>query len=66
MVPLIGGPCARACSPSGIRFELVLDEWLPAKGGGTKDKVMAGETPANPATLAPKSYRIHTTGLYIA
>jgi|GEM_PF-3410209 len=29
VVPLIGGRFARACSPSGIRMDLVLDEIAP-------------------------------------
>ena len=45
----IGGRFARACSLSGIRMGFVLDGFLLAVPGVVMDKVMAGETPANPA-----------------
>ena len=47
---LIGGRFARACSLSGISMGLI--EWLsPGHAWWVRDKVMAGGTPANPATL---------------
>jgi len=51
VVPLIGGRCARACSPSGIdgiNSGLV----LRAAIGNVGYKVMTGGGPANPAALA--------------
>jgi hypothetical protein len=45
--------CARACSSSGISMGLFSEEFLPAAQEAIGNKVMAGGTPANPATLAP-------------
>jgi hypothetical protein len=47
---------ARGCSLSGIRMGFVLDEFLQATNGSGEDKVMAGGTPANPATLVKTPY----------
>ena len=48
---LIAGRFARGCSLSGISMGSIEKKSVLAALGLVGDKVMAGETPANPATL---------------
>ena len=46
-----GGRFARACSLSGYWKGFILEKFSSPRPGVVRDKVMAGGTPANPATL---------------